>query len=60
MYVSSTENASRFPFIVFAYMINSVTSEADFNFGYKWKDFDNDYDKGKHILEESAQQISSK
>jgi len=37
--VFSAKNAPRFAFAVLTYMINSVTSEADFNFGYEWKDF---------------------
>jgi len=39
MYVPSAENASGFPFTVLTYMANSVTSKANFNFGYEWKDF---------------------
>jgi len=39
MHIAATENASGFSFAVFTYVADSVTSEAYFNFGYKWEDF---------------------
>jgi len=38
MHVFSTKDTSRFPFAVLAYVADSVTKEANFDFRYIWKD----------------------